>query len=99
LEKDERDAAVIKARQEFHEKYEKVIAAQKDPIRELREGHRNSGQVYKGMFEQARAHVESYQIREKVCEKYINGRLDHVEKIWRDSCLTEFSSWSERVSL
>jgi hypothetical protein len=81
LQKEERDAAVIKTRQEFHEKYEKVIAAQKDLIRELREGHRNPGQIYKSMFEETRARVESYQIREKVYEKYINGGLDHVKKM------------------
>ena len=31
------------------------------------------------MFQQGRARVESYQIREKAYEKYINGRLDHVD--------------------
>jgi hypothetical protein len=33
------------------------------------------------MFQQARERVDSYQIREKVYEKYINGRLDHVDKM------------------
>jgi hypothetical protein len=33
------------------------------------------------MFEQARARVGSYQIREKVYEKCITGKLDHIEKI------------------
>jgi hypothetical protein len=50
-------------------------------IRELQEGHKNAGQVYKRMFQQARARVDSYQIREKVYEKYINGGLDHVDKM------------------
>jgi hypothetical protein len=81
LEKEERDAAVIKSHHEVHEKYKQVIAAQKDVIRELQEGHKNAGQVYKGIFQQARARVDSYQIREKVYEKYINGRLDHVDKM------------------
>jgi hypothetical protein len=66
LEKEERDAGVLKSRHEVHEKYEQVIAAQKDLIRELRESPNNAGQVYKGMFQQPRARVGSYQIREKV---------------------------------
>ena len=79
LQLEELDAGVLKSRHEVHEKYKEVIAAQKDVIRELQEGHKNAGQVYKGMFQQARARVESYQIREKAYEKYINGRLDHVD--------------------
>jgi hypothetical protein len=49
------------------------------------------------MFQEARARVESYQIREKVYEKYINGRLDHVEKM--EEFMFELSSWSEKVSV
>jgi hypothetical protein len=54
--------------------------------------------VYKGIFQQARARVDSYQIREKVYEKYINGRLDHVDKMTEFICSTEWSSWSGKVS-
>jgi hypothetical protein len=78
LQLEECDAGVLKSRREVHDKYKEVIAAQKELIRELQEGHKNTGQVFKGMFQQARARVESYQIREQAYEKYINGRLDHV---------------------
>ena len=81
LQLEECDEGVLKSRREVTDKYKEVIAAQKELIRELQEGHKNTGQVYKGMFQQARERVDSYQIREKVYEKYINGRLDHVEKM------------------
>jgi hypothetical protein len=66
LEKDERDEAIMKIRpEEFHEKYDKVIGAQRELIQELREGHRNAGQVHKGMFEQAEVRRRGYQKRER----------------------------------
>ena len=81
LQLEECDEGVLKSRREVTDKYKEVIAAQKELIRELQEGHKNTGQVYKGMFQQARDRVESYQIREQAYEKYINGRLDHVAKM------------------
>jgi hypothetical protein len=33
------------------------------------------------MFEQAEARPRSYQNREKLYKKYINGRLDHIDKM------------------
>jgi hypothetical protein len=50
LEKEERDLVVIKTREKMYEKYGKHIEAQRELIQELREGHKNVGQVYKGMF-------------------------------------------------
>jgi hypothetical protein len=41
----------MKTRKELREQYEKVIEAQREKIQVLREGHRNAGQVYKGMFD------------------------------------------------
>ena len=81
LQLEECDEGVLKSRREVTDKYKEVIAAQKELIRELQEGHKNTGQVYKGMFQQARDRIESYQMREQSYEKYINGRLNHVAKM------------------
>ena len=52
LEKEERDLVAIKSREWVYEKYDKHVATQtqRDLIQELREGHKNVGQVYKGML-------------------------------------------------
>jgi hypothetical protein len=81
LQKEECDKGVIKSKKEVDEKYKEVYAAQKELIRELQEGHKNTGQVYKGMFQQARDRIDSYQMRENAYEKHINGRLDHVARM------------------
>ena len=81
LQKEECDKGVIKSKKEVDEKYKEVFAAQKELIRELQEGHKNTGQVYKGMWQQAAARIDSYQMREKVYEKHINDRLDHVARM------------------
>jgi len=81
LQLEECDEGVLKSRREVTDKYKEVIAAQKELIRELQEGHKNTGQVYKGMWQQAAARIDSYQMREKVYEKHINDRLDHVARM------------------
>ena len=81
LQLEECDEGVLKSRREVTDKYKEVIAAQKELIRELQEGHKNTGQVYKGMFQQARDRIDSYQMRENAYEKHINGRLDHVARM------------------